>query len=31
VEHRDFVAQDQNLDVLGGGAAGEQPKPAETP
>ena len=28
-QHRDFVAQDQNLDVLGGGAAGEQPKPAE--
>ena len=29
-QHSDFVAQDQNLDVLGGGAAGEQPKPANT-
>jgi hypothetical protein len=28
-KHRDFVAQDQNLDVLGSGAAGEQPKPAK--
>jgi hypothetical protein len=28
-QHRYFVAQDQNLDVLGGGAAGEQPEPAE--
>jgi hypothetical protein len=28
-QHRDFVAQDQNLDVLGGGAAGKQPEPAE--
>jgi hypothetical protein len=28
-EHRDFVAQDEKLDVFGGGAAGEQPEPAE--
>jgi hypothetical protein len=27
-QHRDLVAQDQNLDALGGGAAGEQPEPA---
>jgi hypothetical protein len=26
---RDFVAEDQVFDVLGGGAAGEQPEPAE--
>jgi hypothetical protein len=29
-QHRDFVAQDQNLDVLGGGAAGEQPDQPNT-
>jgi hypothetical protein len=28
-QHRDLVAQDQDLDVLGSGAAGEQPQPAE--
>ena len=28
-QHSDFLAQDQNLDVLGGGAAGEQLAPAE--
>jgi hypothetical protein len=28
-QHRDFVAQDEDLDVLGGGSAGEQPEPAE--
>jgi len=28
-QHRDFVAQDEDLDVLGSGSAGEQPEPAE--
>jgi hypothetical protein len=28
-EHRDFMAQDQNLEVFDGGAAGEQSEPAE--
>ena len=28
-QHRDFMAQDQDLDVLGRGAAGEQLQPAE--
>jgi hypothetical protein len=28
-KHRDFVAQDQGLDVLGPSFAGEQPEPAE--
>jgi hypothetical protein len=28
-QHRDLVAQDEDLDVLGCGAAGEQPEPAE--
>jgi len=29
VQHRDFMAQNQYLHVLGRGAAGEQPEPAE--
>jgi hypothetical protein len=28
-QHRDFVTEDQDFDVLGGGAAAKQPKPAE--
>jgi hypothetical protein len=28
-QHRDFMAQDQDLHILRGGTAGEQPKPAE--
>jgi hypothetical protein len=28
-QHRDLMAQDEDLDVPGSGAAGEQPKPAE--
>lgn len=28
-QHRDFVAHDQDLYVLGDGVAGEQPEPAE--
>jgi hypothetical protein len=27
-QHRDFVAEDQGFEVLGRGAAGEQPEPA---
>ena len=30
-QHRDFMTQDENLDILGGGAAGEQFEPAEQP
>jgi hypothetical protein len=30
-QHRDFMTQDENLDILGGGAAGEQSEPAEQP
>jgi len=30
-QHRDFVTQDEDLDILGGGAAGEQSEPAEQP
>jgi len=29
VQHRDCVAEDQGFEVLGRGAAGEQPEPAE--
>ena len=28
-KHGDFVAQDEDLEVFGGGVAGEQPQPAE--
>jgi hypothetical protein len=28
-QHRDFVTEDQDFDVLSSGGAGEQPKPAE--
>ena len=30
-QHRDFVTQDEDLDIFGGGAAGEQSEPAEQP
>ena len=30
-QHRDFVTQNEDLDILGGGAAGEQSEPAEQP
>jgi hypothetical protein len=30
-QHRDFVTQDEDLDILGGGAADEQSEPAEQP
>ena len=30
-QHRDFVTQNEDLDILGGGAAGEQSEPAEEP